>query len=222
MEIKEHKKKFQLERLILFSDAVFAIAITLLVIELKLPELEETSERAMANALVHTIPHFIAFILSFFIIGIYWVAHHRMFYYVIDYDNRLLWLNLLLLMFVVLMPFSSYVYGVHSAMNTAFLLYTVNISALAFCMFLLYSHISNPKRNLSHGLENKRLVRYYQMRSMVVPVCFIIGVVIAFNAPNLYVEIASRLSPILIPIAIRIIRRRFKDVRHEIPVGTPF
>jgi uncharacterized membrane protein len=222
MDIKEHKKKFQLERLILFSDAVFAIAITLLVIELKLPELEETSERAMANALAHTIPHFIAFILSFAIIGIYWVAHHRMFYYVVNYDNRLLWLNLLLLMFVVLMPFSSYVYGIHSAMNVAFLVYTVNISMLAFCMVMMYGHISNPKRNLSHGLENKRLVRYYQLRSAVVPLCFVVGVVIAFTANNFYAEVLSRMSPVLIAPAIRLLRRRYKDVNAEIPVGTPF
>ena len=221
MDIKEHKKTFQLERLILFSDAVFAIAITLLVIELKLPDLEETSEHAMGQALLHTLPHFIAFILSFFIIGIYWIAHHRMFYYVINYDNRLLWLNLLLLMFVVLMPFSSYVYGVHSAMNVAFLVYTVNISMLALCMFLMYGHISNPKRSLSHGLENKRLVRYYQLRSMVVPLCFSIGVILAFTG-NIYVEVFSRMSPVLIAPAIRLLRKRYKDVNAEIPVGTPF
>jgi uncharacterized membrane protein len=222
MDIKEHKKTFQLERLILFSDAVFAIAITLLVIELRLPELPEISEHAMAQALAHAIPHFIGFVLSFAIIGIYWVAHHRLFYYVISYDNRLLWLNLLLLMFVVLMPFSSYVYGVHSALNTAFLLYTVNISMLALCMFMLYGYISNPKRNLSHGLENKRLVRYYQMRSMVVPVCFLIGVIVAFTTNNGYIAMFSRMSPVLIPVLIRILRKRYKDVNADIPVGTPF
>src|SRR5689334_11216404 len=106
MEVK-HARKFSLERIILFSDAVFAIAITLLVIELHLPNLEEISDAALGRALAHTIPHLISFFLSFFIIGIYWVAHHRMFGYVINYDAGLLWLNLFLLCFIVLMPFSS-------------------------------------------------------------------------------------------------------------------
>jgi uncharacterized membrane protein len=222
MDIKEHKKNFQLERLILFSDAVFAIAITLLVIELKLPDMAEMSDRAMAHALAHTIPHLSAFVLSFAIIGIYWIAHHRMFYYVVSYDNRLLWLNLLLLMFVVLMPFSSYVYGVNSALNVAFLLYTVNISMLALCMCAMFGYISNPKRRLSHGLENKRLVRYYQLRSMVVPVCFILGVTVAFAANNYYVAMLSRMTPVFIPVFIRYLRVRYRDVTADVPVGTPF
>src|SRR6187455_2588959 len=96
----ELKKAFQLERLILFSDAVFAIAITLLVIELQIPEMEEVSNRALGKALIHTIPHFFSFLMSFMIIGIYWVSHHRMFYFVIDYDWKLLWLNLLFLFFI--------------------------------------------------------------------------------------------------------------------------
>jgi uncharacterized membrane protein len=102
----EHKKKFALERVILFSDAVFAIAITLLVIELRLPEMKEVSNGAMRESLEHMLPHFFSFFMSFFIVSIYWVAHHRMFGFVMILDPKLLWLNLLLLCFIVLMPFS--------------------------------------------------------------------------------------------------------------------
>ena len=109
----ELKKEFQLERMILFSDAVFAIAITLLVIELKVPEINraELTEGKLLNALAHLIPKFIGFIISFMFIGIYWVVHHRLFGFVINYTPKLLRLNLLFLFAVALMPFSTAFYS---------------------------------------------------------------------------------------------------------------
>ena len=91
----ELKKEFQLERMILFSDAVFAIAITLLVIEMKIPEIsrELLTEQALAESLTHLIPKFVGFIISFMIIGLYWTVHHRLFGFVVDYNPRLLWLT---------------------------------------------------------------------------------------------------------------------------------
>ena len=77
----ELKKEFQLERLILFSDAVFAIAITLMVIEIKIPEIHrnEVTDELLVNKLGELIPKFIGFLVSFLLIGQYWVVHHRLF-----------------------------------------------------------------------------------------------------------------------------------------------
>ena len=100
----ELKKEFQLERFVLFSDAVFAIAITLLVIEIKVPEIpkEQVTETALINSLGHLIPRFIGFFISFMIIGLYWQVHHRMFGFVVDFTRRTMWLNLFFLLAVVL------------------------------------------------------------------------------------------------------------------------
>ena len=82
--------------MIFFSDAVFAIAITLLIIEIKVPEIDgaHANEHAFINSLLSLVPKFFGFIFSFFIIGLYWFIHHKMFGYVINYTNRLIWLNL--------------------------------------------------------------------------------------------------------------------------------
>jgi uncharacterized membrane protein len=89
----ELKKEFQLERMILFSDAVFAIAITLLVIEMKVPEIAKdvVSEEKLVESLFHLIPKFIGFLVSFFIIGLYWTVHHRLFGFVVNYNQSLIW-----------------------------------------------------------------------------------------------------------------------------------
>ncbi|MFZ1262995.1 MAG: TMEM175 family protein, partial [Chitinophagaceae bacterium] len=111
----ELRKEFQLERLILFSDAVFAIAITLLVIEIKIPEIHENvSDKALLQSLGHLIPKFIGFIVSFMMIGLYWTVHHRMFGFVTSYSRKLLILNLVFLFFVALMPFSTGFYSEYS------------------------------------------------------------------------------------------------------------
>src|SRR5215510_8639674 len=100
----ELKKEFQLERLILFSDAVFAIAITLLVIEIKVPEIHEkhVEEVVLLSRLAELIPKFIGFIISFLLIGQYWIVHHRMFSFVINYTDRLILMNILFLFAIAL------------------------------------------------------------------------------------------------------------------------
>ncbi len=209
----EHKKKFALERIILFSDAVFAIAITLLVIELHLPDMEIANGANLAEALVHMRAHFFSFFMSFFIIGIYWVAHHRTFTYVVHCDYRLLWLNLLLLCFIALMPFSSNVYGVYGSLNAAFYLYVINISMVALFNFLIYHHIAKPEKKLSHGLEDKRLVTYYKLRAWTVPFCFAIGVLLTLIITDRSWSIlSSRMSPILIWPVLAFLRRKYSNV----------
>jgi uncharacterized membrane protein len=95
-----------LERLVFFSDAVFAIAITLLVIEIEIPHLDGHTVAAV-NALLHLTPSFFGFVLSFLVIGRFWIGHHNAFTMIDHYDGRLAWPNMLLLMLIALMPFAT-------------------------------------------------------------------------------------------------------------------
>jgi uncharacterized membrane protein len=97
-----------LERLIFFSDAVFAIAITLLVIEIHVPTpADAVADGGYANALYLLSPSFAAFVLSFAVIARFWMGHHAAFSQCGRFDRKLLWPNTLLLMAIAFMPFAT-------------------------------------------------------------------------------------------------------------------
>ena len=202
----ELRKEFQLERMILFSDAVFAIAITLLIIEIKIPEFhKESGEVITENALLHKlaelIPKFIGFLISFLLIGQYWVVHHRMFSYVTGFTDRLIWLNIFFLLAVVLMPFSTGFYSeyVMRKVISPVIFYTANIALLGIVNFLMWRYICNPKNNLTENLSQP-MARFFSARALTVPVIFII-----FSFMYLYNPKIAFWIPPLIPLILKVI-----------------
>jgi uncharacterized membrane protein len=204
----ELKKEFQLERMILFSDAVFAIAITLLVIEIKVPEIEkhEVNDRLLLQALGHLIPKFMGFLISFMIIGLYWTIHHRMFGYVVNYTRRTMVLNLMFLFAVALMPFSTAFYSEYilRLLITPMMVYVFNISLLGILNFMLWKHISNKKNNLAEGItDNER--KLFSIRAVLVPCIFTISAITYLFNPKFAV-----FFPPFIPLSMRAINKFYK------------
>ena len=103
-----HGPGHALERLIFFSDAVFAIAITLLIIEIHVPEVHQpASDLAYISALAKLAPSFASFFISFFVIGAFWAGHHRAFSLARHYAPGLLLPNLTMLCAIAFMPFAT-------------------------------------------------------------------------------------------------------------------
>ncbi|SHJ36357.1 Uncharacterized membrane protein [Hymenobacter daecheongensis DSM 21074] len=174
-----NRDAFQIERVILFTDAVFAIAITLLVIELKVPELEHRTEQAAAQGLLHLIPRLVGFFLSFFIIAVYWVAHHRIFRFVRRLDNKLLWLNLLFLLSIVLMPFTTAYQSEYAMLATPWILYSANIIATGLMQTLIQRHLRNPAHQVvaAHECPHPDLDL---ARPLMTPIVFGVSIGLAF------------------------------------------
>src|SRR3954452_9948711 len=97
-------------RLEAFSDGVFAIAITLLVLEIHVPE---HPEEGLARALVDQWPSYASYVVSFFVIGIIWINHHAIFDHLVRADRALLFVNLLLLLWIGLLPWPTSVLGTY-------------------------------------------------------------------------------------------------------------
>jgi uncharacterized membrane protein len=123
--------KYRLEA---FSDGVFAIAITILILNIRLPE---TDKVHLEQALISLAPHFLAYAMSFVIIGLYWIAHHTSFHNVAKVNGAFLWLNMLLLLFISFMPFPAYLLGKYPLEQFPLILYGLTLiaaNAMAFNM----------------------------------------------------------------------------------------
>src|SRR3954454_13378567 len=174
------RAQFQLERFLFFSDAVFAICITLLIIEIKVPdhtELAMTSDAALWHYLSETSLKFLGFLISFGIIGHYWSVHHRIFGYAMNYTTTLLWINLAFLFTVVLLPFSSGLlseYGSDTNMYLPYAVYVTNMCLTGFMNCWLWLYVSNPGRDLLTRKISRSRIRLGLYRSLVVPLVFIL------------------------------------------------
>ena len=129
----------QLERMTFFSDAVFAIAITLLVIEIRLPH-HITSDAQLAQALLELTPSYIGFIISFFVIGRFWIGHHRAMGQLSSVDAGLIWRNLILLLTIAFMPFPTAVISEYTITRSAVGFYTGWLTIAGIANFALMSH----------------------------------------------------------------------------------
>jgi uncharacterized membrane protein len=203
-----HNEKFQRERVALFSDAVFAIAITLLIIEIKVPEPEHhvISDETLGHELLKYIPKFVGFFVSFFVIGLYWMAHHRLFRYVVHVNGKLLANNLLFLLPIVIMPFSTaflseyYYPGLHLPLA----LYTFNILCTGLCSYRLWKIIGTSKYNLGEGLT-ANLLQYNLTRSLTIPIVFTVLLLLSFISTWI-----GTLALPFVPLITRAIKRYYK------------
>ncbi|MBA2079719.1 TMEM175 family protein [Rhodanobacter sp. PCA2] len=136
----------QLERLKTFSDGVFAIAITLLVIEVHVPRLDTLDDGAYLAALANLLPSFMGFILSFLAIGALWIAHHRMFGVLAGYEPRLMWPNMLLLMVIAFMPFATALMSSNPLARVPEVFYSSTLLAAGLLQLCLFQLALRPGR----------------------------------------------------------------------------
>ncbi len=155
------KTEFQIERIAFFSDAVFAIAITLLIIEIHAPvfKLETTNSEAFSEFL-HLIPEFIAVLISFTLISLNWRRHHQLFRILKNYNGKLITLNFFLLAAIIFLPFSTAFisknwehFWIHPLV-LPFVVYSFNNLACAFFNYLLFRYALESKNELYAPDEN--------------------------------------------------------------------
>ena len=174
---------FSIETLILFSDAVFAIAITLLAIDIRVPQLaEELIAVQLNNEIYGLLPRFISFILTFFIVGSYWISYHRTMYQIKRYDRGLISLNLLFLMFIVLLPFPNDLIGKYPTQQVAVLVYAIITSMTGVSLMLLWLHASRRHRLIDEALPVP-FIKRFNLRLFISPCIFLISIPVSYLNP---------------------------------------
>ena len=198
-----HAQDQQLERLTFFSDAVFAIAITLLVIEIHVPHPADGSDTAWLQAMLELTPHFVGFVLSFFVVGALWVAHHRVFGMLRHYDPRIVWPNLLLLMAVAFMPFSSSLMSTHPTERVPEWFYAGNLLVAGLLQHMLFRRALKAPF-LREDIEDETVAMTLR-RTLALPLMALIAALLAIRWPG-----PSNLPLMLMPFAVRWFARTAK------------
>jgi uncharacterized membrane protein len=187
-----------LERLIFFSDAVFAIAITLLILEIAVPHLgAEATDAQYKRALIELIPSFFAYVLSFLVIGRFWMGHHELFGRVSRYSHRLLFPNLLFLMAIAFMPFATAFLGANLGRFVPALTYNLTLLITA----LLDWNVTRVAA--SAQVLSQQVARSDDQRSML-----LIGATLLSIALTWWVPQFSQMGMLLVPIGFAAVARQ--------------
>jgi uncharacterized membrane protein len=194
------------ERIEFFSDAVFAIAMTLLVLEIRLPA---TEPGELGPALAALWPSCCGYALSFAIIGLNWFTHHRKFTVIERYDTQLIWINLVFLLVVAFVPFPTNVLAEHGAETPAVVLYAATVGMLSVLQLLLWVHARRSK--LLAAAVDDGIYRHVRFNLLPVPIVFGLSIPIAFVAPDWAMYFWILLAPLSIVLG------RIADARDATP-----
>ena len=189
-----------LERLIFFSDAVFAIAITLLSLDLRLPAAGSTlSNSDLAQRLLEIWPKYLAYVISFLVIGTFWLGHHRRFRIIQKYDSNLLWLNLLLLMVIAFIPFPTALLSEYGN-RTATIFYTLVIVLAGVLSAVTWWYASYGDRLIDPDLDKRK-----RRRETWGPL-FLVGVFLLSVGLAFFNDDVAKFSWLLLAVGLRVYR----------------
>ena len=189
----EENSLLSFERIVFFSDAVFAIVITLLVLEIKVPHLAAWNENELKASLIHLMPKFFGFICSFFIVGLMWFEHHRIFRYIQRFDSGLIWRNLVFLLFISFIPFPTALFSEYVFSKVAFLMYVAVFGSAALSKLWIWTHA--VKTGLVNSDADPLLERRIARRSLAVPLACLVCIVLGFFLPNFFAFLGFPLIP---------------------------
>ena len=167
-------------RILALSDGVFAIALTLLILEIAVPA--TTSDADLPKALLALWPRYLAYLVSFVVIARFWGTHRLAFRLIARDDAVLVWLNLLLLLFVAFLPFPTAVLGQHFASPAAAVLYATSVTLASIASMAYWWYASGRDRLLRPDAPRAQ-VRALRARSLSSPVFFALTLPIAVLAP---------------------------------------
>ena len=178
--LEYHISKNRMETLV---DGIFAIAMTLLVLGISPPRPPVSVATAVLPYMMASlIPQVFIYIVSFLVLAFFWLGHHRQFHFVHRIDPALLWINILILIAIVFVPFSTDLAGDYPAVMDATLLFHANMFIVGL-LFTIQWHQIRRHEHLCEPVPEKAIVHAWFYRSMLVPVVAVIGGILCFFNP---------------------------------------
>ena len=175
----------ELDRLIFFSDAIFAIVMTLLILEIRAPDNvpSDVAATEVPNLVWALWPKFFSYVLSFLVIGTYWIAHHQTFRYVRSYNRTLLWLNLVFLLSISFIPFPTDLLGEYGELRFSVIFYAASLGMARLLLAVVWWYIVAGPILTGEELD-PGLARYHFFRSLAIPAIFFLSIGISLVSVN--------------------------------------
>ena len=170
-----------IERINALSDGVFAIAITLLVLNIEVPN-DIPADRVaqeLPGRLAELIPDLLSYVVSFLVIGSYWMAHRSRFQNIRAVDRGLMWLNILFLMFVAFLPFPTALLDEYANDQLPVVLYAGSLAVARLPLTAIWWYATHNRR-LIHGHLDARTVRWHRIRGLGIPLIFLLSIGVSF------------------------------------------
>lgn len=197
-------------RLETLADGVFAIAMTLLALELRLPE--ALGPGGLTAELSSLWPRFATFFLSFIVLGVYWFAQHQIFHFIVRVNRTLVWLNILFFMGVALVPFAASLLGRYPTDPVAISVYGIVLGLLAILGYVIWWYVTGD-RGLTHEDLDPALVRKVRFWIAVGPLITPAAIGLAFVNP-FYALLVYLALPVLF-IVVNPVDRYLERLREE-------
>jgi uncharacterized membrane protein len=173
-------ERTDLGRIMAFTDGVMAVAITLLVLNLEVPDVPDAE---LDDALVDLLPSLAAYVLAFALVGRFWVVHHALFERLRAFDGTLMALNLLYLAAIVLMPFATALYDQHTQESIAAAVFGGVLGLAASINWLMQVHI--VRKGLVHEHSREETAVFGGPVALGLSALFVVSVPVAFVSPDL-------------------------------------
>jgi TMEM175 potassium channel family protein len=194
------ERGLDLDRVVFFSDAVFAIAMTVLVLSIHVPSV---SHGQIGRALRDQLPAIYSYFLSFAVIALYWLVHHRMFHWIQRIDGTAITINLVLLSFVAILPFPTDLLGRYGDTPVGTMTYAAAIAAVGATSSTLWWYVSHTPGLLRPDTP-PRYVRHGQLRALAATAVFALSIPVA-----LWSVVAAQCMWLLLIPARMVLSRRF-------------
>jgi uncharacterized membrane protein len=194
------------DRIVNLSDGIFAIAITLLVLDIKVPNIPEdlvTSE--LPAAMVSLWPNYLGYFLSFVSIAVFWTIHHSIFRPIRAYDRNLLYLNFLFLMLVAFVPFPTALLGEYGNHQLPVAIYAATLAVGRLLLTAIHWYSTRNERLLDEP-QDPATMRFFLIRGLTIPAIFLLSIAISFFS----VRAAIWTWFAMIAVDALVIHRRFR------------
>ena len=185
LSVKRLKLDLSTLRIEALTDGVFAIAMTLLVLNFEVPNpLEGKGAFELHHTLRRLWPNFLHYAISFLLLSIFWIKSHQQYHFIKRSDQRLLWLSLMSLFFICLLPFTTSLVSDYGNMPVAAIVFEANLLAAGAAFHLQWLYATRDKHLVDANLDT-RVVVAYRRSSLVVPLVSIAAIAVSIFHPRL-------------------------------------